>query len=600
MQTSPRASSLKLAASLALCGFAWLVHAEPAEPVAAAAPGFDAWAGKLAADNMRADPVRATFSQYFKGEEQAVIDGRWQAVSRSARLEDVARERKALAELRGFDMSTLTPVQRVSAGIIGWSLAQDVADAEFIDDGFVFDQMGGLQVETINFMNQQQPLRNARDVQSYLERLSGLAPLMDQGIERARSAQAKGVLMPHFITEKVIAQFQAFLAREPAQNVLLSSLAERLARVPGLSPEQIESTRATAQKIVADSVRPAWARGLALMKAQLPLTNDDAGAWRLPDGARYYAASLRRMTTTDYTPEQIHAIGLAQVARIEAQMDGLLRQLGYTEGSVKDRYARMEQDHQPKAADPRPELLARYTSILRDAEARAALLFDVLPKAPVEVRREPALTEATAAAHYSSPAPDGSRPGIFWAPLPGPGYEIAGMRTLVYHEAVPGHHFQITIQQEAQSLPAYRRSYAFGWISAYGEGWALYAEQLAADSGWYEGDPVGRLGQLNDALFRARRLVVDTGLHAMHWTRQQGIDYGIPATEVDRYVVWPGQACSYMLGRLKIEALRDKAKAALGERFDLRKFHDLVLLTGNVPLKVLEDVVDDWITAQRG
>ena len=172
------------------------------------------------------------------------------------------------------------------------------------------------------------------------------------------------------------------------------------------------------------------------------------------------------------------------------------------------------------------------------------------------------------------------------------------MRTLVYHEAVPGHHFQISIQQEAQGLPPYRRSRVFSSGSAFIEGWALYAEQLAAENGWYDGDPAGRLGQLSDALFRARRLVVDTGLHSMKWTRQQAIDYGISATEVDRYVVWPGQACAYMIGRLKIEALRDKAKAALGDKFDIKKFHNLVLLTGEVPLKVLEVVVDDWIKAQ--
>jgi len=561
-----------------------------------AGPEFDAWAEQLAAQRMRANPVSATLQQYFKGEEQAQLDGRFASISRPARLAQVATERRALVELRAMDTKALTADQKVSAGVIDWSLEQAIEAADYLDDEFIFNQMNGLQVQLVSFMNQQQPLRNVRDVQSYLERLTGLAAQMDQGIERAKAAQAKGVLMPRFIIEKVIVQFESFLTPEPASNVLVTALAERLARVPGA---EVEATRAQAETIVAESVRPAWSRGLALMKAQLPLSNDDAGVWRLPDGKRFYAAQLRAMTTTDYTPEQIHAIGLTQVARIEVEMDALLKQLGYKDGSVKDRYKRMDAERQPKAADPRPELLARYTAILRDAEARAKLLFDVLPKAPVEVRREPALTEATAAAHYTAPAPDGTRPGIFWAPLPGPGYEIAEMRTLVYHEAVPGHHFQVTIQQEAQNLPAYRRGRVFGSGSAFIEGWALYSEQLVADAGWYDGDIPGRLGQLSDALFRARRLVVDTGLHSLHWTRQQAIDYGIPATEVDRYVVWPGQACAYMLGRLKIEALRDKARAALGEKFDVKKFHNLVLLTGNVPLKVLEDVVDDWIRAQR-
>ena len=580
---------MKIALSLAVA-----VLASPAW----AAPGFDAWAEGAAARRMRADPILTTVFQYFKGEEQATLDGRFASITKSAILENVAHERKELEELRGFDPKALTPVQKVSAGVIAWSLEQDIVAADYLDDDFIFNQMSGLQVAPVNFMTQQQPLRNARDVQSYLERLSGLARRMDEGIARARSADAQGALMPRFITTKVISQFEHFLAPAAAQNVLVTAMDERMAHIEGLSPEQREVARAKAEKIVADSVLPAWRRGLALMRAQLPRTTDDAGVWRLKGGDKYYAAKLRSMTTTDYTPAEIHAIGLAQVTRIEGEMDGLLKQLGYVDGSVKDRYARMDADRQPKGANPRPELLDRYTSILRDAEVRARLVFDVLPTASVEVRREPALTEATAAAHYTSPAPDGSRPGIFWAPLPGPTFAISEMRTLVYHEAVPGHHFQIAIQQEAQDLPPYRRSRVFGSGSAFVEGWALYAEQLAAENGWYAGDPAGRLGQLSDALFRARRLVVDTGLHSMKWTRQQAIDYGISATEVDRYVVWPGQACSYMIGRLKIEALRDKAKAALGDKFDIKKFHNLVLLTGEVPLKVLEEVVDDWIRTQ--
>ena len=575
-----------------------LVVAALASP-AWAAPGFDAWADGVAAQRVRANPVAATLFQYFKGDEQASLDGQFASISKPVILKNVALERQELEELHGFDMKALTPAQRVSAGVIGWALEQDIAAVDYLDDDFIFNQMSGLQVEPVNFMTQQHPLRNARDVQSYLERLAGLAPLMDEGIARARSADAQGVLMPRFITVKVIAQFEHFLAPPAARNVLVTALAERLGHVDGVSPEQREGALAKAEKIVAESVLPAWKRGLALMQAQLPRTNDDAGVWRLKGGDRLYAAKLRRATTTDYTPAEIHAIGLAQVARIEGEMDGLLKQLGYAEGSIKDRYARMESDHQPKGAEPRAELLARFTSILRDAEARSKLVFDVLPKAPVEVRREPALTEATAAAHYTSPAPDGSRPGIFWAPLPGPTFEVSGMRTLVYHEAVPGHHFQIAIQQETRDLPPYRRSRVFASGSAFVEGWALYAEQLAAENGWYDGDPVGRLGQLDAALFRARRLVVDTGLHAMKWTRQQAIDYGISATEVDRYVVWPGQACAYMLGRLRIEALRDKARTALGAKFDIKKFHNLVLLTGDVPLKVLEGVVDDWIKAQQ-
>ena len=336
-----------------------------------------------------------------------------------------------------------------------------------------------------------------------------------------------------------------------------------------------------------------------MLQAQLPRTTADAGLWRLKGGDKAYAYELRRNTTTDYTPQQIHAIGLREVARIEGEMNGLLKQLGYLDGSVQQRMVKLEADLQPKAAEPRTALLARYEQILRDAEKRSRLLFDITPKALVVVQREPLFTEKTAAAHYSSPAKDGSLPGIFWAPLPGSPYRMTNMRTLTYHEGVPGHHFQIALQQENEGLPRYRRDAVFAGGSAFSEGWALYAEQLAAENGWYEGDIPGRLGQLDAELFRAKRLVVDTGLHAMQWTRQQAIDYGIPVAEVERYVVMPGQACAYKIGMLHILDLRSRAQQALGPKFKVGQFHTLVLQTGNVPLAVLSQVVDDWVLAQR-
>ena len=298
-----------------------------------------------------------------------------------------------------------------------------------------------------------------------------------------------------------------------------------------------------------------------MLQEQLPLAKSDAGLWRLPGGDKAYANALRRFTTTELTADEIHAIGLREVARIEQEMDVLFRQLGYTEGGIKERYEKLNLVSQPPASpDPRPALLEKYTAILRDAEKRAALVFDLRPKAPVEVRREPAFTEKTAAAHYTSPAKDGSLPGVFWAPLPGPTFGILGMRTLVYHEGVPGHHFQIALQRETDSLPRYRRDGIFSGGSAFSEGWALYAEQLAAENGWYEGDIQGHLGQLNGELFRAKRLVADTGFHTTHWTRQQAIDYGIPLSEVERYVMNPGQACAYKIGMLKILELRARRR----------------------------------------
>jgi uncharacterized protein (DUF885 family) len=382
--------------------------------------------------------------------------------------------------------------------------------------------------------------------------------------------------------------------------VLVTALARRTESLADVSPEARAKAVAEATRIVAERIRPAYVRVQAFLTELLPRTTDVAGLSRLPDGAAAYAHALARNTTTALTAQEIHAIGLREVARIEADMDRLLRQLGHADGSVRERMQSMSRAKQlPAEPDPRPALLARYTEIVRDAEQRSEALFNLKPRARVEVRRVPPLTEATASASYSSPAPDGTRPGIFWVPLRGPVFSTLSMRSLAYHEAVPGHHFQLAIQQEQAGLPKFRSKRIFGGGSAHSEGWALYTERLAIEQGWYEGDIPGLLGALGSQLFRARRLVVDTGLHAKGWTRQQAIDYGITASEVERYVAEPGQACSYMIGMLRILEVREKARAALGGKFALPAFHDAVLQTGSVPLDVLAEVIDQWIASQR-
>jgi uncharacterized protein (DUF885 family) len=360
-----------------------------------------------------------------------------------------------------------------------------------------------------------------------------------------------------------------------------------------------EALRAEAEKIVADQIYPAWKEAIATLQSQLPRATDEAGISRFPGGGDAYAYFLRRYTTTNLTATQIHQIGLDEVARIEKQMDTIFRSLGRNEGSVKDRIEKLKQDlAYPKTDDGRRIIMADVEQILRDGEKRSALLFDHTPKSPVVAQAFPRFREANAAANYNSPAPDGSRPGVFQIPLRPECMTKFGLRSLIYHETVPGHHFQIALEVENKDLPRFRQVGAFGTISALVEGWGLYAERLAAESGWYDGDPEGLLGQLDSALFRARRLVVDTGLHTQHWTRQQAIDYGIEASEVERYVVFPGQACSYMIGQLKIVELREKARKALGAKFSLREYHNLVLNTGTVPLDVLERQVDAWIKKQ--
>ncbi len=566
----------------------------------AANPAFDRFVDSFAAEWMRTDPESATQQQYFSGAEQDALDRQLTPVTAAYEARRVAVARAGLASLAAFQRDTLDESERISAAMLQWQLEDVVARHPFESTHFVFQQFSGLQVHLVNFLSQMHPVRNRRDVENYLARLGLVAGVMDDGVAEAADRAKQGFIPPKFILTATIEQFDRFLSHPGRDNVLVTSLDERMAKVPTLSAEERAQFTAAAAKSVAESIIPAFKRAQALLTQELPRAKDDAGLWRFPNGSVAYAQALHELTTTNLTATQIHELGLKEVARIEGEMDGLFRQLGYTSGSIKERMEQLITDMNPPAnPDPRPALLAGYEHILDDAQKRAALVFDLRPKAPVIVKREPAFTEKNAAAHYTHPTKDGTIPGIFWAPLPGPTYEVAEMRTLVYHEAVPGHHFQVALQEENTALPRFRRDYVFGFISAFGEGWALYAEQLAAELGWYDGDPRGRLGQLNDELFRARRLVVDTGLHAMHWTRQQAIDYGIPAAEVERYVVWPGQACSYKIGQLRILELRAKAKAALGSKFSLKEFHNVVLRTGSVPLDVLNSAIDGYIAATK-
>jgi uncharacterized protein (DUF885 family) len=574
----------------------------------AAAPpeSFDTFVDSLAADWMRANPRAATSQQYFSGKEQDVLDGQLTAedaqyglpLDSAALAALVARARNALDHLKTFRPASLTAVQRVSAASLEWQLQDAIHMADYSEQRFVFDQFRGLHVSLVNFLSQVHPLRNPRDVENYLARLRRVAPVLDEGIDAARRRAAKGTIPPTFILQATIEGIDRFLAAAAADNVLVTSLAERSRSTAALAPQVRAGAIDSARAIVETEIRPSFSRVRALLAEELPLAGDDAGLWRLPHGAGAYAAALHVNTTTELSADKIHQLGLREVVRIEAQMDEQLRALGYTEGSVAQRYKALEKSVQPAPQpDPRPQLLQREVEILRDAESRAVTLFDLRPRAPVQLLREPPFTEKNAAAHYSSPAPDGSRPGTVWTPLPGPEYGILEMRTLIYHEGVPGHHFQIALQQESTELPGFRRKRVFGGLSAFAEGWALYAEQLAVEADWYRGDPAGRVGQLYDELFRARRLVVDTGLHAKHWTRQQAIDYGIPVAEVERYVVMPGQACAYKVGQLEILAQRAKAQKALGAKFSMKRFHDLLLRTGTVPLAVLGQVVDADIAA---
>jgi uncharacterized protein (DUF885 family) len=551
-------------------------------------------------DWVRHDPDLATSTRYFTGAEQDGFERRLTPRTREWRLDRVRRARQGLADLRRFDRTRLTDAQRIAADVMDWQLDMRVREEPFLDYTFPLEQMNGANVGLVEALTVRHPLANERDAENYVAALGQVSARMDEATAEARRLEARKFIPPRFILAATIKQMLSFAGMAPAQNPFVTSFADRVSTVESIPSAQRQQLRAEAEKVIASQVYPAWTRAIAVLQAQAGRATDDAGLWRLQGGPDAYTYFLEYFTTTKLTPNEIHEIGLMQVNRIEIEMDRLFRQVGRTEGSVKERIEKLQLDLQypnPRSEESREQIMRDIDGIIRDAERRAALLFDRRPVSPVVARPFPTFREANAAANYNAPAPDGSRPGTFQFPRRIENMTAFGLRSTVYHETVPGHHFHIALQVENKNLERFLQLRTFGGISAITEGWGLYAERLAAESGWYEDDIEGRLGQLDAELFRARRLVIDTGLHSKRWTRQQSIEYGIEASEVERYVVYAGQACSYMIGQLKIIELREKARQALGDRFSLRNYHNVVLTTGVVPLDILGREVDRYVKA---
>jgi len=551
---------------------------------------------RFTADWIRSNPDQAIGARYFTGDEQRNLERRLTPVTEAWAKSRRDLARRGLAELSRFDLSRVNKTDRLSAELMRWQLQVVVDGERFADYAFPFEQFQGVNVNMVNTFTVVHPLLTEADGENYIARLQQMPARFDEAIAEGRRIAARGLIPPRFILNLTTAQMKQFVDQPAARNPLVTTVSDKLALVKTVPEARREALRAQAERTVADQIYPAWQRAIAFLESLVPRANDDAGLWRLNGGAEAYAYNLRRYTSTDLTADQIHEIGVTQVARIEADMDGLLRQLGRTQGSVKDRIEQLKKDRAyPLTEEGRAQIMADVERILRDAEQRSGSLFDHRPAAAVRAQPFPRFRENNAAANYTAPAPDGSRPGVFQIPLRPSNMTRFGLRTLVYHETVPGHHFQIALEMENTDEPRFRRVRAFGGIPALSEGWGLYAERTAAESGWYEGDIEGRLGQLDAELFRARRLVVDTGIHAKHWTRQQGIDYGIEPSEVERYVVYPGQACAYMLGELKLIELRDRARTRLGNRFSFKDYHNAVLGLGTLPLPLLEREVNAYI-----
>ena len=475
---------------------------------------------------------------------------------------------------------------------------------------FIVNQINGPLIDVPNAMITNQQIKNLDDANDYIKRLDYFDIFVEHVLAKMAADADKGWIPPLVIVNKSSAAMKSFIQPKSDEHPFVTSFVEKIKDLDNITPLQKNELTDKVKQLVKTKVYPSFNSVLTHLEDLSLSARNEAGIWAQPGGTAFYADALKKQGDTSLTPAQVHQIGLDEVTRITQQMDAILISQGHTQGSVGERMMALSEDPQFLYEDSkrgRAQLIADLNGYIKQISAMMPQYFASIPKYKVEVRAFPKSREATApGGMYTNPPLDGSAPGIYWVNLynlkANPKYSL---KTLTYHEAIPGHHWQVALNLEQDSLPMLRRIAPY---NAYVEGWALYSERFASEMGLYKEDPYGDLGRLKDELFRAVRLVVDTGLHYKKWSREQAIKYMAETTgsvesdvvaEIERYMVWPGQALGYKLGMLNILKLRAEAKKQLGDKFDIKAFHDVVLLGGAVPMEVLNQKVADWIESQK-
>ena len=573
-------------------------QAAPASKQAAANPQAGKALNKLADEYYdaiaRFDPVSAS-----ENGDNRFIDQIGMTIAPQERAKQFARYKAFQKRLHAIKRDGLSPRDQTSYDILDYELATALRFEPFPEYLLPINQMDSMPVTLANYASGQgaQPLSSVADYRAYASRLAQLGPWIDQAIANMREGVKRGVTNPKSVMASALPQFRQLVAATPEDSIYYSP-------VKSFPASFSDADKRSLTKLYGDTIggklNPALARlSTFLEKEYLPAARTSTGWDALPNGAEWYKVRVASQTTTSLTPEQIHEIGLKEVARIQGEYGRTGPKMGYN-GPAAGLPAWVSQQAKYKPFKTDQEVIDVYRKL--DAQLRTKLpaMFNLMPKSPLDLRLEPELSRATASDHYTPPAVDGSRPGVFWSVVNDPTqYGSTGMVTLFLHEGQPGHHFHIALLQEL-GLPNFRK---FGGNNAFTEGWALYAETLGKDMGLFD-KPEDYFGHLNDEMLRAARLVVDTGMHTKGWSREQGIKYfsetlgyseADSRAQIERYMVWPGQALGYKIGALKIIELRRRAESALGPKFDLRAFHDIVLGEGTLPLSLLEAKVDRWI-----
>ena len=541
----------------------------------------------------------------------------WNDLSQAFSDESLALDKKHLAELEGFDRDSLDSATQLSYDLLKQNLEEDIEDARWRLYNYPVNQMFGRHSGVVSLLINQHQIGDQRDAENYIARLTNVGPYFDQLIEQIEARTAANIVPPKFVFPHVLRDSKNIITGAPFDDGEPSALlADFTKKIKGLGEkdeaidnEAQEALIERATQALVTSVQPAYQKLIDHLTALEATANNDDGVWKWKDGDEYFNVALKRTTTTDLTADQIHEIGLSEVDRIHNEMRAIKEKVGF-DGDLKAFMKFMRDDNQFYYAgddEGRARYLAEATQLIETMKSKIDDMFITKPKADLSVKAvEPFREQSAGKAFYQRPSEDGTRPGLYYANL----YDMKSMPTyqmeaLAYHEGIPGHHMQLAIQQELQDVPKFRR---FGGYTAYIEGWGLYSEYLPKEFGLYS-DPYSDFGRLAMELWRACRLVVDTGIHRKKWTRQQGIDYytsNTPNAELDaikmveRHVVMPSQATAYKIGMLKIQELREAARETLGDKFDIREYHDEILKYGPLPLNVVEDKVDAWVQSKTG
>ncbi len=603
MKHTIKLGALAMACALA-CAHAPAATAPAASAAATAAASSEA-AKKLGALASEYWDAEARFDPVMAGEagDNRFADQIGMTISAAEREKQFALYRDYLKRLHEIARAQLSPRDQTSYDILDYELKTSLRFEAFPEHLLPLNQMDSMPVTLANYASGEgaQPLSTVHDYKAYLNRLQQLGPWIDQAIADMREGIKAGVVQPKSIMQSALPQFQKLVSKTAESNIFYTPVKHFPKNFSDADKRELAAAyRGTIEK----TLNPALARLAAFVeKDYIPHCRSSTGWSALPDGKNWYLARVQSQTTTELTPEQIHRIGLKEVARIQGEYARIGPKMGY-HGPAKDLPAWVSQQAKYKPFKTDKEVIAAYRKLDATLRLKLPALFSLRPKTPLDLRLEPELSRATASDHYTPPAADGTRPGVFWSVVnDAKEYGKPGMVTLFLHEGQPGHHFHIALMQE-MSLPSFRK---FGGNNAFTEGWALYAETLGTEMKLYDA-PEDWFGHLNDEMLRAVRLVVDTGMHAKGWTREQSIKYmretlgypeSIARSETERYMAWPGQALGYKIGALKIQELRAKAEKALGSKFSLPKFHEVVLDEGTLPLSLLEAKVDRWIAASK-